>query len=121
MHRRRSRPRGCDELQVGRRELHCAGSDGASRLRPATNRPAARRNDVRIALAIRWQRPYVGSTRRAPAHGENHNMKFQSGFKRVAAALGAVVVAATAALALAQSPPKAEPRPVTPRGALPEG
>ncbi|MGB2817325.1 MAG: trypsin-like peptidase domain-containing protein [Burkholderiaceae bacterium] len=49
-------------------------------------------------------------------------MKSRPGWlKRVAAVAGAAAVAATAALtAIAQSPPRAEPRPITPRGALPE-
>jgi 2-alkenal reductase len=42
-------------------------------------------------------------------------------WQRLAAAIGAAFVAATASLpSLAQSPPRAEPRVVTPRGALPE-
>jgi 2-alkenal reductase len=59
----------------------------------------------------------------AQVPGDEDRMKHASGwFRWVAGGLGAAVLAATTALAIAQSaPPKAEPRPVTPRGALPDG
>ena len=61
-------------------------------------------------------------SRVALTRGENDKMNYGSAWmKRVAAIVGAAAVAATTALtSIAQSPPRAEPRAVTPRGALPD-